>query len=80
MGNFLVKTGRAAYADPCSLIRAMGEMMAHIGYGDRKKILDDALDICTRTEKKVVVTTRPEDASAAQFTDYLLETIAKVRG
>jgi isocitrate dehydrogenase (NAD+) len=75
---YLMSHGRGPYANPCSLIRAMGEMMAHIGYGDRKAILDKALDICTVTEKKLVVTTMPEDASAAEFTDYLLETIGSL--
>lgn len=75
VGEFLIKNGRGAYANPCSLIRAMGEMMAHIGYGDRKALLEKALDICTMTERRIVVTTRTEDASAAEFTDYLLETI-----
>lgn len=72
---YLMSHGRGLYADPCSLIRAMGEMMAHIGYGDRKAVLENALEICTVTERKKVVTTMPEDASAAEFTDYLLETI-----
>lgn len=72
---FLIEHNRGEYADPCSLIRAVGMMMAHIGYGDRKKILDKALDICTITERKVVLTTFREDASAKEFTDYLLETI-----
>ena len=76
---YLMSHGRGNYADPCSLIRAMGEMMAHIGYGDRKEILSEALDICTVTERKKVVTTQIEDASAAEFTDYLLETIDKVK-
>ncbi len=76
---YLMSHGRGPYANPCSLIRAMGEMMAHIGYGDRKAILEKALDICTVTEKKLVVTTLPEDASAAEFTDYLLETIDKLQ-
>lgn len=71
--------GRGNYADPCSLIRAMGAMMAHIGYGDRKEILDRALEICTVTERKVVVTTKIEDASAEEFTDYLLATINHIR-
>lgn len=79
IGVYLCKTNRQAYADPCSLIRAMGEMMAHIGYGEKKALLFKALDICTVTERKVVVTTRPEDASAAEFTDYLLDTIAKLQ-
>ncbi len=76
---YLMSHGRGEYADPCSLIRAMGQMMAHIGYADRKEILEKALDICTVTERKLVVTTQVEDASAAEFTDYLLETIEKVR-
>lgn len=76
---YLMSHGRGNYADPCSLIRAMGAMMAHIGYGNRKEILEKALEICTVTERKVVVTTQVEDASAAEFTDYLLETIEKIR-
>lgn len=76
---YLMSHGRGPYADPCSLIRAMGEMMAHIGYGDRKEILSEALDICTVTERKIKVTTMPEDASAAEFTDYLLETISRIK-
>ena len=76
---FLMSHGRGDYADPCSLIRAMGMMLAHIGYADRKEILDKALDICTITERKKVITTFPEDASAEEFTDYLLETIKKLK-
>ena len=75
---YLISHGRGEYADPSSLIRAMGEMIAHIGYADRKEKLFKALDICTVTERKVVVTTQKEDASAAEFTDYLLETLRKL--
>ena len=32
VGVYLVEHNRAQYADPSSLIRAMGEMMAFIGY------------------------------------------------
>lgn len=76
---YLMEHGRGHYADPCSLIRAVGMMLAHIGYGDRKGLLDKALDVCTVTERRVVLTTQVEDASTAQFTDYLLETIARLR-
>lgn len=76
---FLINHGRGNYADPCSLIRAAGMLMAHIGYGDRKAILDKALDICTITERKKVVTTDVDGASAAEFTDYLLETIDSLK-
>ena len=75
---YLISHGRGEYADPCSLIRAVGMLLAHIGYGDRKKKLDDALDICTITERKVVLTTMPEDASTKEFTDYVMETLEKI--
>ena len=78
-GPYLIENGRGEYADPCSLIRAMGMMMSHIGYADRKAILEQALDICTITERKLIVTTQKTDASAAEFTDYLLETINKLK-
>ena len=76
---YLMSHGRGHCANPGSLIRAMGAMMAHIGFGDRKAVLDEAMEICTVTEKKVVVTTQLEDATAAEFTDYLLETIDKIQ-
>ena len=77
---YLMSHGRGDYANPCSLIRAIGQMLIHIGYADRNELLDKALEICTVTEKKLVVTTETKDASAAEFTDYLIETIQKIRG
>ena len=59
---FLINHGRGDYADPCSLIRAAGMLMAHIGYADRKAVLDKALDISTITERKKVVTTDVDGA------------------
>lgn len=76
---YLMSHGRGAYANPCSLIRAVGQMLVHIGYADRNKLLEEALEICTETEKKLVVTTFAEDASAAEFTDYLLKIIQRIR-
>ncbi|MGN0403713.1 MAG: isocitrate/isopropylmalate family dehydrogenase [Bariatricus sp.] len=76
---FLMSQGRGEYADPSSLIRAVGQMVQHIGYGDRNKILERAFDICTIEERKIVLTTYKEDASAAEFTDYLIETIKKLK-
>lgn len=76
---YLMSRGRGEYANPCSLIRAVGQMLIHIGYADRNQILEEALDICTVTEKKLVVTTETKDASAAEFTDYLLDTIRNLK-
>ena len=74
----LMSHGRGEYADPSSLIRAAGMMLAHIGYADKKVLLEKALDVCT-TEKKVVLTTFTEDASAKEYTDYIIETIEKLK-
>ena len=75
---YLMSHGRGEYADPSSLIRAAGMMLAHIGYADMTGILEKALDVCT-TEKKVVLTTFTEDASAKEYTDYIIETIEKLK-
>ena len=75
---YLMSHGRGEYADPSSLIRAAGMMLAHIGYADKKVLLEKALDVCT-TEKKLVLTTFTEDASAKEYTDYIIETIEKLK-
>ena len=73
---YLIAHDRAEYANPCSLIRAAGMLIGHIGFPDRKTRLEDALDVAD-TEKKVVLTTFREDASTAGYTDYLLEILSR---
>lgn len=74
----MVQEGRDIYADPCSVIRAGAMLLAHIGYKKESDKLYQALDICTITEKKVVLTGRNTGATSAQFADYLMETISKL--
>lgn len=74
----MVKEGRDIYADPCSVIRAGAMLLAHIGYGTEADKLYKALDICTITEKKLVMTGRDTGATSAQFADYIMETIEKL--
>lgn len=76
---YLMSHGRGEYADPSSLIRAMGQMLIHIGYADRNVLLEKAMDICTVSERKVVLTTFTEDASTEEFADYVIETIQKLK-
>ncbi|MCX7974583.1 MAG: isocitrate/isopropylmalate family dehydrogenase [Candidatus Aminicenantes bacterium] len=71
----MVQEGRAIYADPSSMIRASAMLLNHIGYADKGKKLEMALDICGQYEKKLVITGRPNGATGAQFADYVLETI-----
>ncbi len=75
----LMSQGLGDYANPSSLIRAVGQMLIHIGYADRNALLDKAMEICTETEKKLVVDADPAHATAAEFTEYLLETMQKLQ-
>lgn len=72
----MVKEGRDKYADPCSVIRAGAMLLNHIGYIEESNKLYEALDICTITEKKLVMTGRDTGATGEEFADYIMETIA----
>ncbi|HHT87512.1 MAG TPA: isocitrate/isopropylmalate dehydrogenase family protein [Clostridiales bacterium] len=74
----MVREGREIYADPCSMIRAGAMLLAHIGYTKEADKLYKALDICTVTEKKLVITGRDTGATGEEFADYLMETIEKL--
>lgn len=74
----MVEEGRDIYADPCSVIRAGAMLLAHIGYTEESEKLYKALDICTITEKKLVITGRNTGATSAEFADYLMSTIEKL--
>ena len=71
----MVKEGRAQYADPSSMLRAAVMLLSHIGMQDRADKLAEALDICTLTEKRLVVTGRDTGATTKEFSDYCLETL-----
>jgi isocitrate dehydrogenase (NAD+) len=73
----MVHEGRAAYADPSSIIRAGAMLLQHIGYTGRARKLDMALDICGQFEKKLVMTGRPTGASAQEFGDYIMRTVER---
>jgi len=71
----MVDEGRDIYADPCSIIRAGSMLLAHIGYVDKAKKLDEALEICTQKEKKFVITGRSDGCTSEQLADYIMDTI-----
>ena len=74
----LCAAGKAGYANPCSLIRAMGQMLVHIGCGEANAKLEKALDACTRGEYAMVVGPMEGQHSAAEFVEYLIDTIEKL--
>ena len=74
----MVAEGRDIYADPCSVIRAGAMLLAHIGYVAEADKLYKALDICTITEKKLVMTGRDTGATGEEFANYIMDTISKM--
>ncbi len=71
----MVDEGRAAYADPSSMIRAASMLLGHIGFAEAARKLEQALDICGRFEKRLTITGRDTGAKGSEFADYILETM-----
>jgi len=68
----MVKEKRDIYADPSSMIRASAMLLRHIGFPDRAKHLDMALEICGQFERKMAITGRDDGSTGDEFTTYLL--------
>jgi len=71
----MVDEGRAQYADPCSMIKAVALMMDHIGEVRKARMLDMALDICVQFERRLVMTGRSNGATGDEFAQYIMDTI-----
>ncbi len=71
----MVEEGRAQYADPSSMMRAAAMLLGHIGFVDKARRLEMALDICGQYERKVVLTGRSDGATGAEFADYVVEAL-----
>lgn len=72
----MVKEGRAKYADPASMMRAAAMLLNHIGYEEKGRKLQMALDICGQLEKRMTITGRDDGATGREYGDYLMDTIA----
>jgi len=73
----MVDEGRAQYADPCSMIKAVALMMNHIGETEKGRKLDMALDVCVQFERKLVMTGRNNGATGDEFAQYIMDTIQR---
>ena len=74
----LIEAGRGDYANPTSMFKATEMMLRHIGFIEKANKLNKALNICTETEKKIVVDDSEQSATCSQFGDYLMETIENI--
>ncbi len=71
----MVEEGRAQYADPSSIIKAAALLMNHIGFAEKAKKLEMALDICATLEKKLTITGRDNGATGEEFAKYIMDTL-----
>jgi len=71
----MVEEGRAQYADPSSIIKAAALLMNHIGFVEKAKKLEMALDICATLEKKLTITGRDNGATGEEFAKYIMDTL-----
>ncbi|NLU45426.1 MAG: isocitrate/isopropylmalate dehydrogenase family protein [Euryarchaeota archaeon] len=71
----MVAEGRAQYADPSSMIKAVAMLLDHIGEAEKAKRLDMALDICVQFERKLVMTGRSSGATGDEFAEYVMDTV-----
>lgn len=74
----MIEAGIGEYANPTSIFKAVEMLLRHIGFNAKADKLNEALNICTETEKRVVVTGDTDGATCKEFGDYLMETIEKL--
>ena len=68
-----IEAGEGDYANPASIFKAAAMLLRHIGMSGKAEKLEQAMQECMETERRVVVTGHRGGATAREFTDYLLE-------
>lgn len=74
----MIEQGIGNYANPSSIFKATEMLLRHIGFTEKANLLSKAMEICTESEKKVVVTGDRDGATTKEFSDYLMETVEKI--
>ena len=69
----MIERGMGEYANPASMLKAAVMLLRHIGMQDKAAALDAALETCMETEKRLVITGRPDGASCREFGYYVME-------
>ncbi|MCF2140644.1 MAG: isocitrate/isopropylmalate dehydrogenase family protein [Candidatus Lokiarchaeota archaeon] len=73
----MIKEGREKYADPSSIIKATALLLNHIGFVEKAKKLEMALDICAQFERKKKITGRDTGVTGEEYAEYIKETIRR---
>ncbi len=74
----MIEQGIGNYANPSSIFKATEMLLRHIGFTDKANLLSQAMEICTESEKRVVVTGDRDGATTKEFSDYLMETVKTI--
>ena len=74
----MIEQGIGHYANPTSIFKATEMLLNHIGFKTQATKLAQALQICTETEKSIVVTGDTDGATTAEFSEYVMDTIQKL--
>lgn len=72
----MIDEGREMYADPSSIMRASAMMIRHIGYIEKARILDHALDELSQSKKYKV--SEKSGFTNEQFTKQIINNIQKL--
>ena len=69
----MVEAGLSCYADQTCILRAVCLMLFHIGFSEKAKKLEKALDFCTKKDSKIKVTGFKDGATTKEFCSFLME-------
>lgn len=73
----MVKEGRENFADPSSMLRAAVMLLSHIGFENRAKRLEEALDEAAYGINAVKITGRIGGATCARMGERVMEILSK---
>lgn len=74
----MIEQGIGEYANPTSIFKATEMLLNHIGFKAQSEKLGKALEICTETEKKLVVTGDTDGATCSEFSKYVMDVITNL--
>ncbi len=75
----MIEDGTYIYANPTSLLRALAMLLTHVGKGYLATRLNTALDALSAESSPVRMTGTPEGNTTTEFTDALLDYLARAR-
>ena len=70
----MIEEGIGDYANPQSILCALGMLLRHIGFVEKAQLLEDAIEICNE-EKNIIITGNKSGATCAEYGEYIMSKI-----